>query len=396
MQFRRPEAAGHRTIFAIEIAACEQIDLPGPSTRGVGKRFDGVGDAQRHMGSAVVRVHAIAVGVIGGDEHEHRLAIEIPREHRRVGALHRERHRIDALADHTFDGTGLAGLERSLGGLLGDGLKLGHVPIHRACGLRAVAVGQLRTGCGQGQNRIPGILTMQARIDSLGGHGRSGIADAAEALDQALGLRLTDGDAVADDGVRNAAIPGLTQRLRRRRFHDIKRPARTGGGYDIGRPRGACLAIVTGPGDDVARVRGVERDGRAIDPTGGAQQHQPPLVERRQIIADGEQECRPFGTIRLTAAGGTGRGDGESSVRKAEQERILQRFQRDIHTGHDHAMGDGVGGGARRVERVGGEARRGRARTAGLRGRGGDRHTGREEDAIVFVQRLPLGVIAGT
>ena len=49
MQFRRPEAAGHRTIFAIEIAACEQIDLLGPSTRGVGKRFDGVGDAQRHM-----------------------------------------------------------------------------------------------------------------------------------------------------------------------------------------------------------------------------------------------------------------------------------------------------------------------------------------------------------
>ena len=237
---------------------------------------------------------------------------------------------------------------------------------------------------------------MQACIDSLGGHGRSGIADAAEALYQALGLRLTDGDAVADDGVRNAAIPGLTQRLRRRRFHDIKRPARTGGGYDIGRPRGACLAIVTGPGDDVARVRGVERDGRAIDPAGGAQQHQPPLVERRQIIADGEQECRPFGTIRLTAAGGTGRGDGESSVREAEQERILQRFQRDIHTGHDHAMGDGVGGGARRVERVGGEARRGRARTAGLRGRSGDRYTGREEDAIVFVQRLPLGVIAGT
>ena len=140
MQFRRPEAAGHRTIFAIEIAACEQIDLPGPSTRGVGKRFDGVGDAQRHMGSAVVRIHAIAVGVIGGDEHEHRLAIEIPREHRWIGALHRERHRIDALADHTFDGTGLAGLERSLGGLLGDGLKLGHVPIHCARGLRTVAV----------------------------------------------------------------------------------------------------------------------------------------------------------------------------------------------------------------------------------------------------------------
>ena len=62
MQFRRPEAAGHRTIFAIEIAACEQIDLLGPSTRGVGKRFDGVGDAQRHMGSTVVRIHAIAVG----------------------------------------------------------------------------------------------------------------------------------------------------------------------------------------------------------------------------------------------------------------------------------------------------------------------------------------------
>ena len=59
-------------------------------------------------------------------------------------------------------------------------------------------------------------------------------------------------------------------------------------------------------------------------------------------------------------------------------------------------MGDGVGGGARRVERVGGEARRGRARTAGLRGRSGDRPTGREEDAVVFVQRLPLGVIAGT
>ena len=59
-------------------------------------------------------------------------------------------------------------------------------------------------------------------------------------------------------------------------------------------------------------------------------------------------------------------------------------------------MGDGVGGGARRVERVGGEVRRGRARVAGLRGRGGDRHPGREEDAIVFVQRLPLGVIAGT
>ena len=165
---------------------------------------------------------------------------------------------------------------------------------------------------------------MQARIDSLGGHGRSGIADAAEALYQALGLRLTDGDAVADDGIRNAAIPGLTQRLRRRRFHDIKRPARTGGGYDIGRPRGACLAIVTGPGDDVARVRGVERDGRAIDPAGGAQQHQPPLVKRRQIIADGEQECRPFGTVRFTAAGGTGRGDGESSVRETEQERVLE------------------------------------------------------------------------
>ena len=324
MQFRCPEAAGHRPIFAIEIAACEQIDLLGPSARGVGKRFDGVGDAQRHMGPAVVRVHAVAVGVIGGDEHEHRLAVEIPREHRWVGAFHRERHRIDALVDHTFDGTGLAGLERSFGGLLGDGLKLGHVPIHRACGLRAVAVGQLRTGRGQGQNRIPGILAVQARIDPLGGHGCSGIADASEAFHQTLGLRLTDGDAVADDGVRNAAIPGLAQRLRECRFLGIERNPRSGGGHDIGRPRGACLAIVTGPGDDVARVRGVERDGRAIDPTGGAQQHQPPLVERRQIIADGEQECRPFGTVRFTAAGGTGRGDGESSVRETEQERVLE------------------------------------------------------------------------
>ena len=27
----------------------------------------------------------IAVGVIGGDEHEHRLAVEIPREHRWIG-----------------------------------------------------------------------------------------------------------------------------------------------------------------------------------------------------------------------------------------------------------------------------------------------------------------------
>ena len=59
-------------------------------------------------------------------------------------------------------------------------------------------------------------------------------------------------------------------------------------------------------------------------------------------------------------------------------------------------MGDGVGGGARRVERVGGEARRGRACTTRFRGRGRNRHAGREEDAIVFVKRLPLGVIAGT
>ena len=140
MQFRRPEAAGHGASFSVVITAFEQIDFLGTAARRVGKRFDGVGDAQRHMRGAIVRIDAVAVGIVGGDEHEHRLAVEIPREHRRVGALHRERHRIDALADHTFDGTGLAGLERSLGGLLADGLKLGHVPIHRARGLRTVAV----------------------------------------------------------------------------------------------------------------------------------------------------------------------------------------------------------------------------------------------------------------
>ena len=324
MQFRRPEAAGHRPIFAIEIAACEQIDLPGPSTRGVGKRLDGVGDAQRHMGSAVVRVHAIAVGVIGGDEHEHRLAVEIPREHRWIGAFHRERHRIDALADHTFDGTGLPGLERSIGRLLGDGLKLVHIPVHRTRGLRTVAVRQFRTRPSQGHDRVPGVLAMQTGIDALNRHGCAGIADAAESLHEAFGLHLADGDAVADDGVRNAAIARLALRQRFSRFLNIERRTRTGGGNDIGRPRGVRFAIIAGPGHNVTLVHRIEGDGRTIDPADGAQQHQSQLVERRQILTDGQQERRTFGTVRFTAAGGTGRGDGESSVRETEQERVLE------------------------------------------------------------------------
>ena len=95
-------------------------------------------------------------------------------------------------------------------------------------------------------------------------------------------------------------------------------------GNDIGRPRGVRFAIIAGPGHNVTLVHRIEGDGRTIDPADGAQQHQSQLVERRQILTDGQQERRTFGTVRFTAAGGTGRGDGESSVRETEQERVLE------------------------------------------------------------------------
>lgn len=99
MQFRRPEAAGHGASFSVVITAFEQIDFLGTAARRIGKRFDGVGDAQRHMRGAIVRIDAVAVGIVGGDEHEHRLAVEIPSEHRRVRTLYGKWHRVYGLAD---------------------------------------------------------------------------------------------------------------------------------------------------------------------------------------------------------------------------------------------------------------------------------------------------------
>ena len=184
MQFRRPEAAGHGASFSVVITAFEQIDFLGTAARRVGKRFDGVGDAQRHMRGAIVRIDAVAVGIVGGDEHEHRLAVEIPSEHRRVRTLHGKWHRVYGLADAAAHRARVARLELAFGGLLCDCFKFGFIPIHSAGGIRSVAIGEFGAGCPERQHRFTSPFTVERRIDMLRLHRCSNVVDTAEAFDE--------------------------------------------------------------------------------------------------------------------------------------------------------------------------------------------------------------------
>ena len=113
------------------------------------------------------------------------------------------------------------------------------------------------------------------------------------------------------------------------------------------------FAVVRRPGNHITGGVRVECDRRTIDATAGTQHHQSKLREGGQIVADGQQERRSLGAIRLAAARGTGSGERESAIRKAEQIRVLQGFQRDVDPRHHRAICDGIGGRMRLIERIG-------------------------------------------
>ena len=206
MQFRSPEAAGHGASFSVVITAFEQIDFLGTAARRVGKCFDGVGDAQRHVRGAIVRIDAVAVGIVGGDEHEHRLAVETPSKHRRIGTFHSKRHRIYGLTDTAIHRVLPTRLEVAFGGLLCDCFKFGFIPIHSAGGIRSVAIGEFGAGCPERQHRFTSPFTVERRIDMLRLHRCSNVVDTAEAFDEFCGLFFGNRKHIARNGIGNAII----------------------------------------------------------------------------------------------------------------------------------------------------------------------------------------------
>ena len=238
MQLRSPEAAGHATAFRIEIAALEQINLPGATAGLVGQCLDGIRDTQRHVGAALMRVHTIAVGIVGGDEHEHRLSVIVPCEHRRIGPFHSKRHRIDRLANAACNGTGLAGFECSFGGFAGQGFKLRRIPVHRTRSPGTIAVGEFGTSRTQRQYRGLRGFPAQGRVGMLRRNGRANVADAPEPFRQTLRFRFADGNDIARYGMGDTAIAGISKLLRLRLPYDVKRILRTSLRRDIARLRG--------------------------------------------------------------------------------------------------------------------------------------------------------------
>ena len=197
MQFRRPEAAGHGASFSVVITAFEQIDFLGTAARRIGKRFDGVGDAQRHMRGAIVRIDAVAVGIVGGDEHEHRLAVEIPSEHRRVRTLHGKWHRVYGLADAAAHRARVARLELAFGGVLRNRLKFVFVPIHGTGGTGTVAVDEIGADLGECLHGFTGRFPACRHVDMLRRHRCFNVVNTTESFDQFRRFFFSDGNHVA-------------------------------------------------------------------------------------------------------------------------------------------------------------------------------------------------------
>lgn len=228
------------------------------------------------------------------------------------------------LTDSALDSAGLTDSERSFGRLLRDCFDLRLIPIHRTCGLRAIAIDQFRAGFVQLQNRVPCGFPTLRRISILRRHARTDVANATESLVKPFRLHRGDGDDIAGNGVRNATIVRISSFLRPDRPRNVERFVRACRSLDIVRLRNVWSAVIAGPGNDIASSCSIVCDGRAIDPAASAQRHQSELIECRHIMADSQQESRFFGTIRFTAAIGASGCDAEPSIRKTEQKRVFQ------------------------------------------------------------------------
>ena len=401
VQLGRPEAAGHRAAFAVAVAAGEQVDFAVAAAGGIRQVGDGRRHAQRHVRAAAVWIDAVAVGIVGGNEHEELFTVVIPCEHGRIGAFDGERHGIVGLADATADRTAFARLEPASCGVVGEGGELCGVPVDGAHGGGSVGVLQFGRGAAERADEVTGFAVVQIGRDGHGRHGDAGVVNAAEACDERRGFLFGDVDFVAGDGVRDAVVAtdgrcvDIVGIACGNRFGGIVRFGRQRGadrGDDVGADRAHRVAVVVMPPDDVPTFCIVVYDRGTVYAGRGAKQHQSALIVRRQVAAGRQQERRPFGSVRAAAARGAGRRHGEPAGRQPEQVRILEAFEFDVHAGHRRAVRDGVAGGSHRRVRIGLESCRRGARTSGFGRRRGDRHAGSEEDAVVFVKRRPRAV----